>query len=76
MKSTLTRKFQTTVPKEIRERLGLGPSDILQWEVVDGEAIVTPATRNFMRRRGSIAVGSGSTVNDVRGARGERGRKG
>ena len=37
-KSTITVKYQTTAPKEIRERLGVGPQDVLQWDVVDGYA--------------------------------------
>jgi bifunctional DNA-binding transcriptional regulator/antitoxin component of YhaV-PrlF toxin-antitoxin module len=33
-KSTITVKNQTTVPREIRIKLAVGPSDILQWEVI------------------------------------------
>ena len=71
--STITSKNQTTVPREVREKLGTGPGDVLHWEVERGEARVRPAAVGFMRRRGSVAVGPGSTVEDVRRARAERG---
>lgn len=73
-KSRLSKKYQTTVPREVRDELGLGPGDVLLWEVVSGAARVRPATRAFLMRRGSIEVGPGSTVEDVRRARRQRGR--
>lgn len=72
-KSTLTTKYQTTVPREVREKLGIGPRDVLLWEVVGGEARVAPASRAFLARRGSIPVGPGSVVEEIRQARRERG---
>jgi AbrB family looped-hinge helix DNA binding protein len=74
-KSTITVKYQTTVPKEVREKLGVGPQDVLQWEVVDGYVRVRPASRAFLKRRGTIHVGPGSVVEDVRRARALRGSK-
>lgn len=71
--SKITTKNQTTVPKEIREELGVGPSDVLHWEVVSGAARVTVADRKFLQRQGSIEVGPGSVVEDVRRARRMRG---
>jgi AbrB family looped-hinge helix DNA binding protein len=72
-KSTITVKYQTTVPKEVREKLGVAPQDALQWEVMDGYVRVSAADRAFLKRRGSIHVGPGSTVEDVRRARSLRG---
>jgi len=72
-KSTITVKYQTTVPKEVREKLGVGPQDVLQWEVVDGYVRVSPAGRAFLKRRGTIHVGPGSVVEDIRRARAMRG---
>ncbi len=72
-RSTVTSKYQTTIPKEVRQKLGLGPQDVLQWEVVGEEIRVVPAHTDFLRRRGSISVGSGSSVEDVRRARSLRG---
>lgn len=72
-RSTLTSKSQTTVPKEVRESLGIGPGDVLDWEVADGVVRVTPTDRALWRRRGTIRVGPGSAVDDVRAARRSRG---
>lgn len=72
-KSTITVKHQTTVPKEVREKLGVGPRDVLQWEVVGGYARVSAAGKSFLKRRGTIRVGPGSTAADVREARSRRG---
>jgi AbrB family looped-hinge helix DNA binding protein len=71
--SSITSKNQTTVPKEVRDRLGTGPGDVLHWEVEGDHARVRPAAAGFLRWRGKVAVGRGSTVNDVRRARTRRG---
>ena len=76
IESKITTKNQTTVPRTVRERLGVGPSDVLHWEVQDGYARVAPASRGFRKWRGAIAVGPGSTVEDVRQARRIRGSEG
>jgi antitoxin PrlF len=39
--STITSKGQTTVPKEIREVLDVGPGDRLTWEVRGGKVAIT-----------------------------------
>lgn len=38
--SKITSKGQTTIPVEVRERLGLKPGDMLDYEVRDGLMIV------------------------------------
>ena len=38
----ITSKGQITVPKEVREALGVGTGDRLQFTVGDGQAVVTP----------------------------------
>jgi antitoxin PrlF len=41
--STITDKGQTTVPKQVRDALGLKPRQRLQWDVTaDGSAVVRP----------------------------------
>lgn len=75
-KSTLTVKYQTTVPKEVRKKLGIGPSDVLQWEIVGDHARVTAAAPAFLKREGSIKVEPGDPVEDVRRARQLMGLKG
>jgi antitoxin PrlF len=43
--STLTSKGQTTIPKDIRERLNLHPGDRLEFVIdEDGRVLVLPAS--------------------------------
>ena len=76
-KSKITSKNQTTVPREVRETLGVGPADLICWELLgNGEARVTAAGHDFLKLRGSIRVGPGSVEEDIRKARAMRGREG
>ena len=72
-RSTITSKHQTTVPKAVREKLGLGPGDVLSWDIVGGTVRLAAADRAFLKRRGTVGVGPGSTVEDVVRARALRG---
>jgi hypothetical protein len=58
----------------MREFLGVGGSDPLYWEIVDGAVRVSTEEPRFFRWFGAIKVGPGSTVDDVRRARALRGR--
>jgi AbrB family looped-hinge helix DNA binding protein len=73
-KSTITSKGQTTVPRQVREQLGVGPGDTLRWETLGSSVRVTVAERAFLGRRGSVQVGPGSVVADIREARRQRGQ--
>lgn len=43
--STITSKGQTTIPKEIRDRLGLHPGDKIDFVIdADGQLVVKPRT--------------------------------
>jgi antitoxin PrlF len=43
LESTMTDKGQTTVPKEVREALGIKPRQRLQWDLAaDGSVTVRP----------------------------------
>ncbi|MBY0512101.1 MAG: AbrB/MazE/SpoVT family DNA-binding domain-containing protein [Rhodospirillaceae bacterium] len=42
--STLTAKGQTTIPKDVRERLNLKPGDELMYTVDAGRIIIRPRT--------------------------------
>ena len=75
-KSTITVKYQTTVPKEVREKLGARPGDVLQWEVVGDHVRVTAAAPAFLALQGRFKVGPGDPVEDVRKARELMGTKG
>ena len=69
MKSTVTSKYQTTIPKSIREELRISVNDTLEWEVEDGKVLVYPVRKNFLNFRNSILVGKGDIKQDI-----ERGR--
>ena len=73
-KSTLTVKYQTTVPKEVREKLGARPGDVLQWDVIGEQVRITAAAPAFLALQGRFKVGPGDTVDDVRRARELMGR--
>jgi AbrB family looped-hinge helix DNA binding protein len=68
-RSTVTAKFQTTVPKEVRQRLGTKPGDVLQWQVVGDHVRVTTVAPVFLELQGAFKVGPGDTVEDIRAAR-------
>lgn len=68
-KSTITVKYQTTVPKEIRQKLGVGPNDTLDWEVLGDHVEVRASSRAFLDLCGSFKVGPGDPVEDVKRAR-------
>ncbi len=71
--STITSKYQTTVPREVRQKLGLRPQDVLRWEVTGSDVRLFPTRHGFRDRRGSLRVGQGSAVDDVQQARALRG---
>lgn len=43
-KSEVQRRFTTTIPKRVREALGLREGTGLYWEVEEGRIVVYPAT--------------------------------
>jgi len=46
--STITSKGQTTIPRDIRERLGLSAGDRVEYVVEpDGRIVLLPATRHI-----------------------------
>jgi bifunctional DNA-binding transcriptional regulator/antitoxin component of YhaV-PrlF toxin-antitoxin module len=67
--STITGKYQTTVPSEIRKSLAVGPGDVLKWELVGNRVLISAARLSFLDRQGRIKVGRRGSVEDVRKAR-------
>jgi len=53
--ATLTTKGQLTLPKEVREALGVGPGDRVDFiRMDDGNFAVLPATHSVLSLRGLI----------------------
>jgi len=44
---TLSPKGQITLPKELRDALGLQPGDQFVFSIIDGEVVITPKSINF-----------------------------
>jgi AbrB family looped-hinge helix DNA binding protein len=54
--ATLTSKGQTTIPKEIRERLGLKPGDRMAFTLLsDGTVVMRPKTKRLDDLAGMLA---------------------
>jgi len=60
MKATLTSKGQITVPKQIRERMGLKPGDVLEF---DEKVSYLKAQRVFDEKRMRSVIGRGAGTN-------------
>ena len=72
MNSTVTSKYQTTVPKAVREKLGIAVNDALEWVLEKGQVVVRPVCSNFLTFRGSVKTGAGDISEDIHSARGGR----
>jgi AbrB family looped-hinge helix DNA binding protein len=72
MNSTVTAKYQTTIPKAVREKLGISINDALEWIVEKGRVVVLPVHNDFLRYRGSVKTGAGDIAADIRSARESR----
>ncbi|MBW1929003.1 MAG: type II toxin-antitoxin system PrlF family antitoxin [Deltaproteobacteria bacterium] len=54
LESTITRKGQTTIPKEIRRFLGLRPNDKLFYLIEDDKVILRPIQGDILEVRGAV----------------------
>ncbi len=68
MISKITDKFQTTVPKKIREKLKLIEHDAIDWEIEGDQVIVHHVKRPFLQYQGAIKVGKGDIQKDIKAA--------
>jgi AbrB family looped-hinge helix DNA binding protein len=75
MNSTITAKYQTTIPKAVREQLGVSIHDALEWIVEQGRVIVSPVRSNFLHYQGSVKIGAGDIAADIQSARDSRAEK-
>lgn len=69
MKSIITSKFRTTIPKAVRESFGLSVKDVLEWKVEDGKVVVYPVRPHFLKYRNTVKTGRGDIAVDIELAR-------
>lgn len=67
--SVITSKFQTTIPKIIREQLHLSVHDSLNWQVEKGRIVVSPMSAKFLAFQNSVKIGPGDIKKDIQLAR-------
>ncbi len=72
MQSVITSKFQTTIPKDVRERLKLSIHDTLEWKVDRGKIVVLPVQKKFLKYKNRIKTGRGKIEDDIKLARRQR----
>ena len=65
MQTVITAKFQTTIPKKIRDKLKLSINDALEWRVEGGKIILKPLHKGFLLRKNSIKTGPGNIDEDI-----------
>ena len=69
MHTIITSKYQTTIPKAVRENLGLVVKDTLEWKVEKGRIILCPVKRDFLKYRNAVKRGEGDIASDIEAAR-------
>ena len=69
MKTVITSKYQTTIPKGIRVRMGLSVKDALEWTVEKGRIVLFPVKRDFLKHRNAVKIGKGDIAADIEAAR-------
>jgi len=69
MQSIITSKYQTTIPRAIREKIGLSIKDALDWKVEKEKIIISPSKRNFLKYRNAVKIGRGDITGDIETAR-------
>jgi len=72
MKSTVSEKGQVTIPKRLRERLGIRPGEVLDFEEDHGRLVATKlAPRDAVDELFGVLAGKEGTDAVVRRLRGE-----
>lgn len=72
MKSMVTTKYQTTIPKSVRKSMGIAVNDALEWTLENGKLVVYPLRSKFLDYRNEVKVGSGNIAEDIQRARSQR----
>ena len=69
MQSVITSKFQTTIPKAVRENLKLSVRDALEWKIEGGKVVIYPAQKKFLQYKNTVKTGKGDISADIERAR-------
>lgn len=69
MHSTITSKYQVTIPRKVRESLKLRASDAIEWTLGPGRVTIAPAAKPFLGYRNRIHMGKGEIKEDIKKAR-------
>lgn len=65
MKTTVSVRGQTVVPREIRECMGIVPQIKLEWQIKDGVIVVYPIPPDPVQAAVGILKGQGPTTDDL-----------
>lgn len=65
MKSTVSVRWQTVIPQEIREALKIQPNSKLDWEVRDRHIVVYPIPEDPVAAALGMFKGRGPTTDDL-----------
>jgi AbrB family looped-hinge helix DNA binding protein len=65
MRSTVSVRWQTVIPREAREALKLEPNSKLEWEVKDGFLVVHPLPADPIRASRGMLKDGGPSVDDL-----------
>ncbi len=72
MRTVITSKYQTTIPKAIREDLGLSINDTIEWKVENGRIVGVPMQKNFLKFINTVKTGGGNIEDDIKLSRKRR----
>ena len=75
MRTLITSKYQTTIPKPIREAMNLSVRDTIEWKIENGKIIIVPTRKHFLRFKNTVKVGPGDIRADIKSARKIRAEK-
>jgi AbrB family looped-hinge helix DNA binding protein len=65
---TVTSKGQTTIPKAVRDQLGLAEGSLIEWRLGDGRAVVVPRKERIADMAGILGrppTGGGLKVEEM-----------
>ena len=69
MRTIITSKYQTTIPKPIRDAMNLSVSDTIEWKIENGKIIMIPSKKHFLKFRNTVKVGPGDIQTDIKSVR-------